>query len=942
MAAPELAPLANLLGQTLSPAQDAVKAATEQLKGAETTPRFGVLLLQLVGSEAGLEVRQAGSIYLKNFLKRNWDIAPEQGGVSNDDRNVIKTHLLSLMLQAPRPIQVQLGASIAKISESDFPNDWQNLLPELVERLKANDLAIMKGSMDTAHTVFEKYRSQARSEDLLREIKYVVEKFQEVHLTVFKGCVQQLATGVQDPQLKTLVEILLSTLKVFYSLNVVDLPEYYEDHMQEWFQGFQMLLKYSNPALDSGDDSSPGILEEVRGQVCENMALYADKYQEEFEAYCKTCVKDVWELLISLGQKEKNDGVAASGIKFLSSASGTRWKDSPFDDPQALTAICEKVIIPNIFLRESDVELFDDNPQEYIRRDIENADQDTRRRSAIDFVKALSKFYDANVTAILTQYVERLLQEASANQSWHTKDACVYLVIAMVVRGETRLKGVSITNDKVDVMGFLASQVVPVLTGQSPHNCLTASCLKFVTTFRNQIPPATLTPLLGAIVPKLGSDSAVIHTYAAHFLEKMLLIKDATPQGPVPRYVTPSTSPQLLQAVEPLLQQIVSNKGIPQNEYLMKCLLRIFGALGEQSRTVAVQTLKMLASVLQAVSANPSSPLFNHYLFEAIATIMKVAVVQDCAQVEQSLIPVCNFILANQVSDFMPYTFQILALMLESTSSVQEIYKQIFSGIMTAELWRATANVPGLIRLLSAYFARHSVMRELLVSNLEGILQRFQFVLSHRRLESYAFDLLSALFRLVPVDLYEPRFKDLVQVLLTKIHQKKTPKLMKDFSLTLSVFVHASQDHRLCTTFSSIQPGLVTNVLQHIWFPSVGALKAISEKKIAGLAVARLLSYPEVAQNPALFQLGCETLTALLSVGGADTGDDDDDEPDEMAQEYEVAFAKLNSTDTAASRFPDVGDVQSGVKQLLLPQAAAVQQVAAMNPKLQPLAQLMA
>ena len=41
----------------------------------------------------------------------------------------------------------------------------------------------------------------------------------------------------------------------------------------------------------------------------------------------------------------------------------------------------------------------------------------------------------------------------------------------------------------------------------------------------------------------------------------------------------------------------------------------------------------------------------------------------------------------------------------------------------------------------------------------------------------------------------------------------------------------------------------------------------------------------------------------------------------------EVAFAKLNSTDTAASRFPDVGDVQSGVKQLLLPQAAAVQQV---------------
>ena len=33
-----------------------------------------------VTTEGG-KVRQAGSIYLKNFLKRNWDIAPEQGGV---------------------------------------------------------------------------------------------------------------------------------------------------------------------------------------------------------------------------------------------------------------------------------------------------------------------------------------------------------------------------------------------------------------------------------------------------------------------------------------------------------------------------------------------------------------------------------------------------------------------------------------------------------------------------------------------------------------------------------------------------------------------------------------------------------------------------------------------------------------------------------------------
>lgn len=938
----EQAQLVQLLEQTLSPQQSTVQQAEQQLRTAETSPGFGVLLLQLLGSDASpVQVRQAGSIYLKNFLKRNWDTPPEHGGVPANDRAVIKTHLFSLMLKAPRPIQVQLGAAIARISSTDFPADWPNLLPELVEKCSSGDIAILKGAMEIAHTVFEKYRSEARSDNLLREIKHVVTHFQEVHLNVFKGCIQQLGSA-QGLQLRMFMEIALACIKVFHSLNVVDLPEYYEDHMQEWFQGFQVLLKFNHPEFATADDSTAGLLEDVRAQVCENMALYADKYQEEFEQYVTTCVKDVWELLISLGQLEKNDGVVSAGIKMLSSSSGTHWKNSPFDDPAALQAICEKVVIPNIHLRESDVELFEDNPQEYIRRDIENADQDTRRRSAMDFVKALGKFYDEKVTSILTAYVGQLLQQATAGQqTWAAKDACLYLVIAMVVRGETRLKGVSSCNDKVDVMTFLNQQVIPVLTGTTPsgHNCLVASCLKFITTFRQQIPGATMMPLIGAVVPQLASNSAVIHTYAAHFLDKVLLIKDPTPQGPAPRYVNAQTTPQLLQAVRALLQQIISNRGIPQNEYLMKCLLRIFAAVGPAAQPIAIQTLQTLAEVLKAVSANPSAPLFNHYLFEAVATIVKVAVVTQCAEVEQALVPVCSLILQNNVQDFMPYAFQVLALMLESTAQVQGIYRQIFAGIMSPEMWRATANVPGLIRMLSAYFAKHSVMKDLLVGNLEQILQRFQFVLSHRRLEPYAFDLISALFRLVPIDVYETRLKDLVQVLLTKLHQKKTPKMMKDFALSLSIFVHASGDHRICSIFNTIQPGLVSQVLQHIWLPAMNHLRSSNEKRIAALAVGRLLSFPEVSQNPALFQLGLEALGALLCNNANVAADDDDDELDEQAQEYEVAFAKLHSTDTAASRFPDVGDVRAGMKQLLSPQIGNIQQVATAKPSLQPLVQ---
>lgn len=54
----------------------------------------------------------------------------------------------------------------------------------------------------------------------------------------------------------------------------------------------------------------------------------------------------------------------------------------------------------------SDEELFEDNPEEYIRRDIEGSDVDTRRRAACDLVKVLSRFFEEKMMQIFGQYVQ--------------------------------------------------------------------------------------------------------------------------------------------------------------------------------------------------------------------------------------------------------------------------------------------------------------------------------------------------------------------------------------------------------------------------------------------------------------------------------------------------------------------------------------------------------
>ena len=51
------------------------------------------------------------------------------------------------------------------------------------------------------------------------------------------------------------------------------------------------------------DAEEVGLLEMLKSQVCENVALYAQKYDEEFAKYLPGFVETVWELLLSTSQE---------------------------------------------------------------------------------------------------------------------------------------------------------------------------------------------------------------------------------------------------------------------------------------------------------------------------------------------------------------------------------------------------------------------------------------------------------------------------------------------------------------------------------------------------------------------------------------------------------------------------------------------------------------
>lgn len=48
-------------------------------------------------------------------------------------------------------------------------------------------------------------------------------------------------------------------------------------------------------------------MEQLKSQVCDNVALYAQKYDEEFQPYLPQFVTDIWSLLVSTGMQPKYD-----------------------------------------------------------------------------------------------------------------------------------------------------------------------------------------------------------------------------------------------------------------------------------------------------------------------------------------------------------------------------------------------------------------------------------------------------------------------------------------------------------------------------------------------------------------------------------------------------------------------------------------------------------
>lgn len=927
----DLNTLADAISKTLSPDAAQRKAAEAFLDQKAAARGFSVALLQLIALQsAPVHVRQATAVYMKNHTNKTYS-NPEWRNMNPEDRIAVKGAIVDIMLTAPVTVRRQLSQVLAIVSEHEYPAEWPTLVPELSAKITAmlqplsslpagqqvvNSIEWIKlqGVLETLHSIFARYPDCMRSDDLYIEINYSLRHTQE-HLKALFEVMNKVIEDKVETQSPDLIKLFFDNVellcKVFYCLSWQDFPAYFEDNRQEFMTNIRKLLIFESSVIDRIDEDELSPVHKVHAAIFEILNLYATKFDEDIRPYLQQFVSDAWGLLVRRSNAPKFDRVVTAGIKFLTSV--TRSQDHElFKDPSTLAEVCKRIVIPNIELREEDVELFEDNPVEYIRRDMEGSDADTRRRGAVELVKGLCTQYETAVTEIFSSYVREML---SPQADWRKRDTAIYIVTALGWKSGTISGGATETSKLINVVDFFNNFIMPELNKcsatptQLPTPIFAADLIKYVISFRNQISREGCANVIMACGKLLAAKEPVVKTYSAACIERILTVKDKVAQpngnGAAPGSTLPKAVPRMpksdleriLPTFLPTVLAVLKESSRP-DEYVMRLILRFCTVARESMVTYLNNILRALAEILVAITTNPVNPVFNHFLFETISALIRFnANAGTVGKFEEILLtPLCN-VLINDVSELAPYVFQVMSqLMMVHTDTVPATYGTLMQPILTPAMWERKGYIPGMVQYLEAYIMK-SKANALTGNQLEQVLGVFQKLLASKATDHQALHLLTTIFEAMAVDELRQRLPVIMNVLMVRLTNAKTSKLVTNLICCLSTFVLRFGADALKASFDQVQANIFEMLLKQVWLPEVVTLRSSAQRRLCALALTDVACVSDVCTKQPYIALWPEILNVnvALTMGIVVDQKEEDEGKIEEGESFSLGSGELYS-----------------------------------------------
>ncbi|CAD6886049.1 unnamed protein product, partial [Tilletia caries] len=630
-------------------------------------------------------VRLAAAISLKNLCKTAWtaeDAAAAQDSettivVHESDKVAVRAQLLPLLFHlasstgpaASTPglggVRSQLSEAVALVAAHDFPVAWPELVSSLAEQLKnSQDFGVLTTVLETSHSIFGRWRSAFRTNELYTDINLVLEQF----ATPFLEFLQKTDASLSDPNIPAgpivtqLANATRLNLIVFHDLSAQDLPPAFEDNMPSLSALFIKYLSFTRPDLASEsdqeltpeqgeeDETQPGPLELIRIEVCDIADIYAHRYLDAFEALPRF-VQAVWEMLGACGPLRKYDQLVARAITFLSTVVRMGNQRSMFEAKETLDQFISRIILPNIALRPQDEFLFEEEPIDYIRLDMES-----------------------NIAA-----------------NWRSKDTAICLLTSIASRSETTTQGVSSTNSLVNVVQFFSDHVFVDLQADSGSVApiLQADAIKYLYTFRNQLNKEQLLSVMPLFVKHLESPHYVVASYAALTIERVLVLKDKAANTML--FTADDVKPfaeAILLAAFRTIRSGSSPEKVAENDYMMKCAMRLIFTARSSIVPFYAPILDNLRAILVEIAKPFRAAQSSFRNVSALVRLLRAFIAQGSAGIVagnqlQALLGIHQRLITSRVNDL--FGFELITALCEHVpiASMQPFLKPVLTMMLT-------------------------------------------------------------------------------------------------------------------------------------------------------------------------------------------------------------------------------------------------------------------
>ncbi|TGZ77434.1 ARM repeat-containing protein [Ascodesmis nigricans] len=375
--------LKQCIASSMSANADVRRQAELQLKAGESQPHFVCALADIAAQDPDSQIRLAAVLYLKNKVTRSWvfnEDYPKIPEIPEADKAVLRERLIPTLVSAAPPIQQQLLPLIGKILHYDFPEQWPSYMDHTLQLLNSNDIQSVYAGVQCLLAMCRVYRFK---QDPAKR-----QELDKVTLATFQN-ILQLGLKLVDENSQEAGEMLKLIVKTYKQAVYFEMAPHLrnEETFLQWATLFIKIVQKEPPPESMSEDIEERELNpwwKAKKWAYANLNRVFVRYgnpsstQENYEQFAEVFIQKFAPEILNayLGQVElwvsKQRWLSkiclSSIIAFMDECikPSVTWKAL---HPHVNNLIAH-VLFPMLCQTDEDLELFVEEPAEYLNRKI--------------------------------------------------------------------------------------------------------------------------------------------------------------------------------------------------------------------------------------------------------------------------------------------------------------------------------------------------------------------------------------------------------------------------------------------------------------------------------------------------------------------------------------------------------------------------------------------